>query len=140
MPSTGPADDARWQALASELTLAEARELVELLEAAKVGARLVEIRGGESWAVAVPDADVPVAAGVAEHFLDWFRPEAEGDVDEAECVAALDDPHEPDFESQLERERRSRTNQRRLLAAGITLAAVSVLGVIAFRIATWLLG
>jgi len=54
--------------------------------------------------IAVPEPEVPVAAGVADHFLDWFRirPEGEATLEEILAEFGPDDGRDVDHEVALD--------------------------------------
>ena len=131
-------DEIDWAPLATVPTVAEARELMRLLEAARIDAQLLGSGIESTWTVLVPSAEVPVAAGVAERFLPWFAPESEGETGAEECLAALDQPHEEEFAEALARERNSGRRRHRVLAAGAVLLVGTGLVFMIWQIARWL--
>jgi hypothetical protein len=130
-----PEADIDWAPAATVPDARQARDLLELLAAAGIPARLEAgpVAGGgglrvPAWfAVLVPVADVPVAVGVADRCLPWFGGGSGGGLSEAECIAALDEPGEPEFASRLDAERRQS-------AAGLWVARI-LSGLVALAVA-----
>lgn len=139
MASPRPDDRIEWLPLTTVYSTAEARELLALLTDAKVRTRIEAAGDGGPWTIEVPGAEVPVASGVAEHFLRWFRAPPEGDADDSEVLAALDEPVEPEFAERVERERSSHSHRNHSSALVAIIALAVGLGLMLWYIATLLL-
>ncbi|MBK8979079.1 MAG: hypothetical protein IPM29_24550 [Planctomycetes bacterium] len=135
-PPGAAAEPDDWELLTVLHDARLARELLDLLHDARVPCRLLTAGAGGvpegAFGIAVPPAELPVATGVADRLLGWFRHDAEGDADLDEIHRAFDEPDEPEFRERLAAERRSRG--ARLSVAGL-LVGVGLAG--AFGFALW---
>lgn len=140
MPIPAARGDEEWTELTVVQESGHAGAVMDLLREARVPCRLVRVGGhparddeaapvgSVSFRILVAARELPVAAGVVDHFLAAFRHEAEGDADHAQVLAALSEP-DPELAGALEREHQRAQRWKVRAALGVALAvALAVLG------------
>ena len=145
-----PPEEARddWVELTQVAESADAAAIMDLLRRAKVPARLdtgaadapsadpLVLGGATTWVVEVPAVELPVAAGVIDHFLGGLRHQPEGDLDEAAILAAMQEPDDPEFAAAVAEDRARRVRADAGLRAGLLLIAAVVFGVVGVVVAS----
>lgn len=150
-PPEEPPEDG-WHAVATLPDPRQARELAALLRDAGMPVRVETVDGSNripgvtpdydprSFVVLVPEDEVPVAIGVAERVLPWFGTAVEGELSEADVLAALGEPHEAEFAESLEAERARRARRERVTGGAILVFVLALVVVIATAVVQILLG
>lgn len=131
----GDLDD--WLELTTVTAAKEAREIVDLLREARVAVRMARgtfaedsrdltvLSGSGYWVVEVLAAELPVAAGVLDHFLEAMRPHPEGD-HAADAVLAAIDEDDPALAESLAAERANDPWAASVLVVAVWVAVIGI--------------
>ena len=138
-PHAEGADSEGWSLATTVPSAHLARQFAELCRESRVPTRILpagmpftsapgiashRVPADASLSVWVPDRELPVALGVAEHLLPWFAFDAEGDATPEEIAAGLEEA-DPELRAAAARER-ERARQRDRVAGPMLVAILAI--------------